>query len=68
MKKSCGIILGIFLGLLYGKVSLELLHYIVDTFFDNGLIQIIAYMVGVIIIFGILLLLIKLLRFVIERI
>lgn len=66
-KGRVALIAGMILGLIIGKVSFKLLGYIVKMLFDNVLVQCFAYMIGIILIFGIFILLLKLLRFVIER-
>ena len=66
-KGRAALIAGIFLGIIIGKVSFKLLGYIVKMLFDNILIQLFAYMIGIMLILVIFILLLKLLRFVIER-
>ena len=66
-KGRAALIAGMFLGIIIGKVSFKLLEYIVKMLFDNILIQLFAYMIGIMLILVIFILLLKLLRFVIER-
>lgn len=66
-KGRAALIAGMFLGIIIGKVSFKLLGYIVKMLFDNILIQLFAYMIGIMLILVIFILLLKLLRFVIER-
>lgn len=66
-KGRFALIAGMFIGMIIGRILFDILEYAVKLLFNNALIQVIAYMIGVIIIFALFILFLKLVRYVIEN-